>query len=200
MNQKGLSLVLIIVFIAAALGGFVIYQQQGSQPKSIPSPQPTIQASLISDETAGWKTYQNKMYSFRYPSSWSLFDEPSEQILYDQPNLKGPQGPDYRINFFLYERRPDDLKIVEPLGTKTERGDKIFYEKIEDIKLDGKIAAKYKIEVLPGSQTDAIPGITIYSDIDSQRLSINLLTSKPDDIPTNIKIFNQILSTFKFTQ
>lgn len=72
MNQKGLSPILIIILITAALGGFVIYQQQSSQPKPNPSPQPTAQPSPVSNETADWKTYAGSIYSFEYPSDWTI--------------------------------------------------------------------------------------------------------------------------------
>lgn len=77
MYQKGLAPILIILLIALALSGYLLYNQQ---TKSIPSPQQTIQPiqapstnpteSVKPADTSNWKTYQNSYFSFKYPLNW----------------------------------------------------------------------------------------------------------------------------------
>lgn len=51
VNQKGISPILIIILIAAILGGLAIYQKQNLQPKPNPSPQLTSQSTFASPTT-----------------------------------------------------------------------------------------------------------------------------------------------------
>ena len=46
MNQKGLSPILIVLILAALVGGYLVYQ---NQPKPTPSPQPNVQPSPTPD-------------------------------------------------------------------------------------------------------------------------------------------------------
>ncbi|MDP3974264.1 MAG: hypothetical protein Q8P92_05535 [Candidatus Daviesbacteria bacterium] len=85
MKQKGLAPILIVLLIAAAIGGYLIYAGKINLNK--PTPQQTIQPSTTSDaspaptgavETANWKTYTNKEYriQFKYPADLSFEELP----------------------------------------------------------------------------------------------------------------------------
>ncbi len=79
MFQKGLASILIVLLIAAAVGGYLVYSGKISLPqkqvtqtsKSDASPAPTGV-----DETANWKTYTNTKYGYsvKYPPDWSSGD------------------------------------------------------------------------------------------------------------------------------
>ena len=67
MKQKGLAPIVIVLLIAAAVGGYLVYSGK------INFPQKQIQTTEV-DETANWKTYTNNKYkySFRYPESVTI--------------------------------------------------------------------------------------------------------------------------------
>lgn len=68
MREKGLVPILIVLILAALVGGYFTFQ---NQPKPTPSPQPITQPSPTSDPTASSQTYTNKKlgFSIDYPST-----------------------------------------------------------------------------------------------------------------------------------
>lgn len=79
-RQKGLAPILIVILIALAVGGYLVYQKQ-TRPASLPQPttQPTLSPDASSaptgnEETANWKSYtaMDNSYSFKYPDQWYL--------------------------------------------------------------------------------------------------------------------------------
>ena len=83
MSQKGLAPILIVLIIAALVGGYLIYQNQPkptppSQPTTQPSPTPTTKpVPNGAAETANWKTYKNSNLGleFKYPPNSVSFQE-----------------------------------------------------------------------------------------------------------------------------
>ncbi|MBI2085865.1 hypothetical protein HYT74_00830, partial [Candidatus Daviesbacteria bacterium] len=82
MKQKGLAPILIVLLIALAVSGYLIYQkqtkpvsvsQQTTQLTSTSSPVATANPeSSDSAEVASWKTYDNKIYSLKIPPDWKI--------------------------------------------------------------------------------------------------------------------------------
>lgn len=80
MFQKGLTPIVIILILAAAICGYLIYsgkinlpQKQTQISKSDASPAPNG-----TGETANWKIYEDwysARFSFKYPDGWSLHTE-----------------------------------------------------------------------------------------------------------------------------
>lgn len=72
MNQKGFAPLLIVLFIAAAIGGYLIYFGKINLNKTQTIPSATISPSLSPEETTHWKTYTNSelAYTIQYPASW----------------------------------------------------------------------------------------------------------------------------------
>lgn len=76
-RQKGIAPILIVLLIAAAVGGYLIYQKQTKPsivPQSVTQSSPSPVASSVatsSAETTNWKTYKDNNLSFKYPSEWS---------------------------------------------------------------------------------------------------------------------------------
>lgn len=75
MSQKGLAPILIIILIALAAGGYLIYQKQ-TKLVNVSQPSPPSVASS-SAEIATWEQFTNitGRYSFRFPQISSLIFE-----------------------------------------------------------------------------------------------------------------------------
>lgn len=151
-TQKGFVPILIVIFVAAAaaLGGFLIYQNQikPTQPASPSTAQPTLQPSPLSteapakveDPTANWKTYifsvaNPDSYSLKYPPDWEENDQGNPNLIqltnYD-PNKAPQRGFDPTTDKGL-------LKIeIYNENTKKDLKSYITDEKIESIELHGK--------------------------------------------------------------
>ncbi len=80
-KQQGNILVILLgssLVIALALAGYFYFQSQLGQPieKNKPNYTKTIPDSKPVDETANWKTYTGKHFSFKYPGEWQLMTIP----------------------------------------------------------------------------------------------------------------------------
>ena len=80
--KKGFVSIAVIVFavlVAGIVGYFAVVKKQASAPPPQPSTAPT-------NETANWKTYQNKQYGFevKYPEELALQEDanPSDSLIF----------------------------------------------------------------------------------------------------------------------
>lgn len=195
----------VLVLILAAGVGVLGYQnfksgQQTQTPppaggSELPPAPPPVPGEPTTDETANWKTYANTKYSyqFKYPTNWSVGGNEEAVLLWNKP--ESGEGLDYHITMYPVSSIKNSVNITDPVGTQMEVGDKIFEEKISDIVVDGHPAAKFKVDVLPGSQTDAIPAILVKVKSNSGFIYLKLISF--DAVDT--QVFDQILSTFQFT-
>lgn len=92
-KQKGFAPILIILLIALAIGGYLVYQKQ---LKSVPVTQPVPSVSPIASnlsETTAWKTYQQATAHFliQYPQAWTAKESLDNQKPY-QVILNGTEG------------------------------------------------------------------------------------------------------------
>lgn len=200
MSQKGLSPVLIILLIAAAIGGYLIYsgkitipQKQITQtPKSDASPAPTI-----TDETSNWKTYSSNKHGFsvKYPEDPNLF-------LSQTNDNNGFQLRSYSIGLgvnteqevrgFMGESFPpryEELKYfgnIPPLINKR----KIIIDGVEALRADaiGKYEQDFDLDVVIFANKSSLYSFTL------DRIAAKSLNTLERDK----KVFDQILSTFKF--
>ena len=144
------------------------------------------------DPTVDWKTYANQEFSFKYPKDVSLDEILASNLitiafiteLEDFKNLGGSSGDP---SFMAIEYN-QPLKISEvPFGTK-------ILEQ-SDVLIDNKKAKRYFTEVNElqngYNMGDKITRV-IYKD-SSSWLGITLIRQE------QTQIFDQILSTFKFT-
>lgn len=168
-------LYLVVFIIGFYLG--VFYKQTSSvAPSKVPSippkPSPT-------DETANWKTYANKGVYFKYPSDWNISPYTDDSVITSSsPKIK--------------------LAMVPKTGTLMNE---CMREISEQIIRDG-LAIKKFTSVTSGamcSVTDptlreiwVVPGKSSYSPGISYQYSATESAQAEE-------IFNQILSTFKFT-
>lgn len=202
----------IYVAIAAVIYGgiyFFLSQQanKGLNPYSS-APTKSVQPTQVQDEMANWKTYTNTNYNF---------------------SIKYPQESIIESNNAGEEEGTDGLQISLPIskGSNTISTEKIFitfitiYRKnqqeydsdLEDaIAQPGRYMTNFKIESrskvnVEGANADRV--IT-YSDEQGRRVAVYLVhenkeyyfwgSLKNDSTGSFLQMFDQILSTFKFTQ
>lgn len=190
MKQKGLAPLVIIILIALAVGGYLLYQKQF---KSITVFQPSLSPAASLElpgvgETANpdliganWKTYTNTKYgySFQYPSNWVETVDPS----YKQMNV-------VRLDLGL-----KDQKYYFIVGTGGRGGPPMDEIKGDNPKY-GNISFARRAWIKDGTPfyIIALPDRP-YST--GGNIEINFPPAQSDYYS---KIFDQILSTFKFTQ
>lgn len=204
-NQKGLAPILIVILIAAGLGGYLIYQKQ---TRSTPAPQPTTQPSpspaaspvqTDTGETANWKTYKNQHYSFRYPKNWTIVASDSDQRLF--PPGEDIEGIGYRI-WMLTLDKSRGVDISAPVGTKKEIAHRVFERKVEDIIIDDIKSIKVENDVLPDSGTDGLNRSGVKIPLKDKVVNLWLMcgdSEEGDQFCEQYRVvFDQILSTLKF--
>ena len=160
------------------------------QPTSIPAP------SATADSTSNWKTYSNTGYSFKYPIEWdtySLGEEGAKSTLMIAPKEKVDKVRQIPGGF------GGGTFLTLTINTKSEppvwKTDEYWQVTSEPIKVGGIDGTKYNVNViqdLPGlSKGDKIISIVVKNN--STYIQIDLLDQ------TYKEIFDQILSTFRFT-
>jgi len=252
--QKGFSPILIVLIIAAAVGGYFVYMSlRGSNGSvaisptisSIPAPttKPESTNSAASPapndagETKDWKTYTNiNGYTFKYPENQiklitpseyvkeselnqvsklrlSLlkspregFDKPSMTIQVLDPRLKTNQINVLNENCKLYTGNIQ-FNTLDEFGrgmykNTTNKNCSYFYSVINPLRMD-KFQNKYdsfNFSVDSSTLDSADGGLLV------PRGQINYVMLEISSkfyliaYDSTEKIFNQILSTFKFTQ
>ncbi len=206
VRQAGLAPILIVVLIIVALGGYLIYANYSNNqttitPSSTPSainPTPISSAASPvpngSGKSANWKTYTNRMfgYSLKYPQNWLLNEDYADQ---NGGYFTHIQSQEYKLN-------KSDVQLYEIY---------IHHRNSSLEAMFGKERAKsYRQGILNNYQVfRSISYPQYWSDDvffqikDNQFIEINF---SPYNIDTpypnqdNVhRIFDQILSTFKFT-
>lgn len=188
MDQKGFISIILTLFIlaVAAVAGYSYLGENLSQislpaPKALVTPAPTN-----TKETANWKTYTNSKYgySIKYPSQWNTNSPPSGPgILIGQ----GPNEDQINIDTSLTK----NAIMVE----SCKQTQQVFLDNIPASRCEftQEISGERGVVYNP-----PIVSKTVYIEAlhNGQYYSI-VLTS--DETSDKFKIFNQILSTFKFT-
>lgn len=100
--QKGFTALHIVIVIAVAIAGYLLYFGKINIPQK--QVNQTSTTSLI-EETANWKTYTNDYYNFtiQYPSDWVAGDDtsnkeaivPYEARVFFRPESLTPGDPNY---------------------------------------------------------------------------------------------------------
>lgn len=177
MKQKG-NIVLIILIIAAAIGGiFYLYQLSNNRYKTTALPQPTTQPSPSSDETANWKIYTNEKIgvSFKYPPDWKVvMDEILEQLGIVKLTY---MEDDKEYSFYVGAKGRGGSPADEITNESISFGDLIYSKRswIKDGKVFFIVATPVNFSVGGG-------------------IEINL---PPNNTENYIKIFELILSSFQ---
>lgn len=168
-------------------------------PTLIPSPESTASADTASPDSIGanWKTYidNNDHYSFKYPSDWDLKEKDSTyQWIRLSPKVNPcdttlyPNDCEYaQLITISVKDNPKDLSIEEFADPNNS-----FGMNFKNINVDG----------VDAKRTSDRPGQFINEDVYIKKggkiFQITLIKNTAvKEIP--IKMFDQILSTFRFT-
>ena len=213
VKQKGLAPILIVILIAAVAGlaGFLIYSQQ-PKPTPLPqklvisqTPQPSpIQSSipvLVSestnsaetisteqDQNANWKTYKATDFAFMYPPGYSVdYDSYNKTYYILQKRLSSYNNSTFeytsaRINFepdFNEAKRLAQNEVISDLEIKQING---------GIQITGKG---------PG-YTKATTVYIVLFHYKEGAIKFELGTTLYENHNSNLLLFNEILSPFKF--
>ena len=214
-SARGFALVVVLVIAALVIGiGGTVTYFKFSQKQTYPSPStvnrelatPSVSPSPTTDETINWKTYTSSDFKFslKFPPDWKPALNSStadiNTIIFSAPDNGEIATPPEVIPAHYYAR------IVEVKVQNTDRSLTITDLKtdinniaspntaIEDIKIDNKNALR--IKNIPGG------GITeIWTSNGNRRYYLShfegVEVNKVDN-PKYSKIFDQILSTFRF--
>lgn len=194
LHPKGFVpiIVLVLVVLTIALGGFYLVRSQKSTLKSQNTkivqqpPQSPSLSPLPSTETANWKTYTNTTYNFsiKYPDAWYIGEQ--QNVIYVNnapiPSIPLTHGLPSSLQISIYTSPQD---IPNP----------IWKHKTEKTTLGGISATRVTDQEAGG--LDDIARTTIV--INSGKISYVLVFANTDINGGHNPVFDQILSTFKFT-
>lgn len=226
-RQKGIAPILIIILIAVAVGGYLLYQKQlksVSVSQSSPSPVASPVASS-SAEIANWKTYTNIQdgYSMKYRQDfvitkrdfWTIFKSPvaakgggyPDEDWFDlaisvKDNPNNQTALEY-VNEYADSTITESLKRVPNSDTNSELR-KFYNTRANNIRSSFKNYSNGIIDGIIGD-TDGYenPNTAVIFSKNKKIYIFSLLGGPNTGTPptkTAEKIFQQILSTFKFTQ
>ncbi len=215
--QRGFTPILIVVLVAVALvGGYFLYtslRANPAKPESVAistapvsvSTPTTKPESTFSAETTNWKTYTDASakYSFRYPNKWPLSKIPiskgcdtclesvsfSEHYNYNSEDTTLAVILVFKDGWVKNVKTLDDyIKFIKAEPTNVE---------IKETKVGGEKAVSYKlsggVQPLP-----VIEYVTTRNRIWYVIRLVDSIETNKNNVQ-NTKIFDQILSTFKFT-
>ncbi len=183
MNQKGLTPILIVLILAALVGGYLVYQ---NQPKPT-SPTPLSSETSVKEEdpTANWKTYTTDNFTFKYPQNYivkktydNFYDLYQNQNPIDTRTVIGVNATMSNVTS-SYDRAVESAKALLENPT------------IETVPLGIKLTGRQKLGSYGGGVLHKI-AILKFDD-----KAIQIETADPDQV--TVDLFDQILSTFKFT-
>lgn len=218
-NQRGYVL-LIVILIAAAIGGYLVYSGKMNLNQYKATPSPTTDASPAptgTEETANWKTYINKDYKYtiKYPANWQIGSSNGSQesirvlVTFKQEgaNEQDQLSTNVLSRIFIedtdtttdtYKKRTRKLQIsgirLDIRETTLEEAIQTYYSSFpkEQVDIDGVKATKI---VLPENMNVAFieKGQLLY-----MIAGVYKLADDPAISDNNEDIFNQIISTFRF--
>lgn len=201
-NSFLVTLLSLLLLLAVATAGFFAYQTQNlvkqlNEMKIQPTPQPTnLQPTSTPDPTADWEIYTGSSYTFKYPSDWdttTIGDAASGSLMVAPENevekVKQISGGFGGGKFLTMTIRASD----SPPDWKTDE-----YWEVSSVStlVDGISGTRYTVNViqdLPGlSKGDITTNLVVKKN--NRYFEIDLLDK------TYLSIFDQILSTFRFTE
>lgn len=214
-------ILILLTFLSASASIFLYYQNQqlkqeltqlknlpANQITSLPTPPRPIPLSSpnVVDPTANWKTYTSEAsgISFRYPANWNISastpPDTFSVILSDQPILTGPHdGPSGQI-----EIRPN--VCTNTVTNQTYPCDTSITERIQKLKegytIDSFVQKSVTVGGKQGMQVAGVFGLGFMEGTYMKEVSVPwnqyllIFTVYSRDYE---QIFDQILSTFQFT-
>ena len=197
-SQKGVALPLLFAVIALLLAGGGVYaHRHNKQANQVSSEDLTTRvtstAQTSDSQTTNWKTYTNTKfhYSIAYPDNFTISFQPeytpfpSDQSTTFNLRLRGSESDG--INIFGV------ANISAVCHTAT-----MHLEKQGSIKVDGVEAQKYILHATDNGDTRSSYDYLFQKNYDDTCFVISL-EPYPADASVE-KIFDEIVSTFKFSQ
>lgn len=211
MNQKGFAPILIVILIALAVGGYLLYQKQVKpvvipqtviQPTSVPVISPVASDSA---ETANWKTYTNTdgKYLIKYPSDYLL--EETDSIKTPEKFPVGKKQVAIKssaqvVNFIIYINYYPILDLSQT-NEAMQQVSGCDSENVREIKNGPKgrdfIIGDQTAILYEDSLCAQFTAANFYSSHNDRVYSISVASTEKYGLHKTI--VDQILSTFKFT-
>lgn len=223
MNQKGFSVVLIligIIILAAGLIGGAYYLgtiKNRLQPQNpvvtSQSPQPTV--SSTPDETANWKTYTEILsdYSIKYPSTFKpsgsthvlLFNNLESDFISFTEFLDKSTIQYFKAGQFTLPYQQPSITVLKANGKnlqqlfdyfkQTVQDNQTNIEDIQNVKLKGMDAISFKARINVRRNINTLLLTNIFT---VQNDKIYIFSYAPDADGIMQKVFNQMLPTVNF--
>lgn len=223
MSQKGLAPILIVILIAAAVGGYFIYQKQ---IKPVVVPQQTAQPSSTNaspaptgvGEIANWKTYTNTKVGFqiKYPPRYSkpglpsgaptapaLYADGNEEsgtILFGNPSGINEDG--FILDFYSFTGTLDKLSLDMSYGQPYDfSGKNNNYDEDnvlitrKELLIDGKPALSLTKKYIVKITGSEVGSPYMGIFFINRGYGFGIIADRKHDAQE----VNQILSTFKFS-
>lgn len=218
-NSKGFVQILVVILLLVLVGGAAYYfgAQKGkislnptpvssTEPSAIPSVKPT------SDPTANWKTYTKLGVSFRYPGDILSFDGSDTSVGHAWANTAfsvDPTNP-WKTNFL---RLDISVQKIDPTSqTYLNRPSPSLRDYPDNTNITDSMIKLYNIDngkdgvaYFQGSSVDSTTHdnqlfVAQWIDYDNLKLYNLILTAHDKNFLFSYRqVFDQILSTFKFT-
>lgn len=224
MRQKGFAPIIILVLILLGVIGYFIYQntqlQKSNSNVTSPSTVPNanlLQSSPTPDPTVNWKTYTNTKYGYsvKYPSNWepnrwiaNLSDEElAKETLVEFNDLTLPgisTGKDSGTGFQIATNELNPNGDGRNCSDLNDCFSKTFKERKESTNTTNRVSTTF------WGQTAIIFNYQLKGTLYSQSFKYIYFIYQGNAYDMNIStrsdrekevfgIFDQILSTFKFT-
>lgn len=223
-KEKGQALILIVVailvLVAIAAGVYYFGKQNSSQPRNTPivseSQKPSTPSSTTTkDEFSDWKTYTNKKYGYsvRYPADWLMTEGESTAVdipkihsfsltktdkTQNQVDLPGDFKDDakYVISIRVSPNSSNYTAQEYILQNVSPESQEEFKKELQDIIVGGGKGVKLLQAAAPASGL----ATTIYISHANKIYEFSYGAMAHQETHTKfMNIFDQILSTFKFT-
>lgn len=209
-------LILLVVLILVTLGlvGVLAYRKYISNPTASPTTQPTpiSLTTPTSDPTADWKTYANTAYNYsvKYPLDWEIAVKgDADASTFDAPYLESPCNYDsgqlcsqMQIETGTYEpnKKFEPNFIVNLTGSKPDK-----VSNTTSTTVGGEEAQGFDYFQSNYGDTGRLLYVLVTNHKNTKYVFTYVESQKNRTFQTGVdwqnkKIFDQILSTFKFTQ
>jgi len=188
-NKLVLVVIILLLLAGATFGGYMIGKQ--SAPTPSPTPVATVTPTASPDPMAEWETYSNDQYLFKYPNSYAFQENPDKTITITHQSgifltIKELSTNDYlqykpcseMASLCLIEDNPFQIELIKDVVVGEKRS-KSFYLTSGGLDNDYHVIQTTEGILL---NISAWIGSIQYGDGEYEN------------------IFDQILSTFQFTE
>ncbi len=196
---------IILISLAFVLFIVSVFYLGRQSVKTIPNPitvlpQTTAIPTSVTDPIQNWKTYTDSknIFSFDYPSSWNA----NKEALLETGNYVYISSPNQSI--FLIDITEDNSKTISEYLSKKDKQNSTEYEGTSSIAvISTKKTVIAGLNCIQRQENYNAAGFSVFSTYFKNGNNIYVLTLQPKEGVINsndINIYQEILSTFKFTE